>query len=62
MGLPFWAGVFGAAVSVIYLVRALIELKKDKPGHARNAAMIHVGMASLFLPACLFIIFAALVN
>ncbi len=62
MGMPFWAGVFGAAVSIIFLVRALIELKRDNPGHARNAAMIHVGMVTLFLPACLFIIFAALIS
>jgi hypothetical protein len=56
MGLPFWAGVFGAVVSLIFLMRALAELKKDTPGHSRNAAMIHVAMAGTFLPACLIII------
>lgn len=56
MGLPFWMGVFGTVVSIIFLARALIELKKDTPGHARNAAMIHVAMASMFLPASLIII------
>ena len=56
MGLPFWMGIFGAVVSIVFLVRALIELKKDTPGHSRNAAMIHVAMASMFLPACLIII------
>ncbi|MDP5104510.1 MAG: hypothetical protein NWP98_11340 [Erythrobacter sp.] len=57
MGLPFWMGVFGAVVSLIFLVRAAIELKKDTPGHARNAAMIHVAMGSMFLPASLLIMF-----
>lgn len=56
MGLPFWMGVFGVVVSVAFLIHAALELKKDKPGHARNAAMIHVGMASMFLPASLLII------
>ncbi|MDT8280923.1 MAG: hypothetical protein RQ806_10305 [Erythrobacter sp.] len=57
MGLPFWAGVFGLVVSIIFLVRAMIELRRNTPGHARNAAMIHVGMASLFLPFSLIIMF-----
>lgn len=56
MGLPLWMGVFGVVVSIIFLVRAVIELRRNTPGHARNAAMIHVGMASLFLPASLIII------
>jgi 3-polyprenyl-4-hydroxybenzoate decarboxylase len=60
MGLPFWMGVFGVVMSTIFLVRAVIELKKDTPGHARNAAMIHVAMGSMFLPASLFIIFVSL--
>ena len=55
MALEFWAGVFGAVVSIIFLVRAVIELKKDTPGHARNAAMIHVAMGSMFLPASVII-------
>ena len=56
MELPFWAGLFGAVVAIVFLVRAVIELKKNTPGHARNAAMIHIGMASMLLPACLIII------
>ncbi len=56
MGLPFWASVFGAVVAAIFLVRAVIELRKDTPGHARNAAMIHVAMTSMFLPICLILI------
>jgi len=57
MGLPFWMGVFGMVVSIVFLVRAALELRKDKPGHARNAAMIHVAMGSMFLPASLLIMF-----
>lgn len=56
MGLPFWMGVFGVVVSVAYLIHAAVELRKNTPGHSRNAAMIHVGMASMFLPASLIII------
>lgn len=55
MGLPFWMGVFGTVVSIIFLVRAAIELKRDTPGHSRNAAMIHVPMASVLLVAGVFI-------
>ena len=56
MGLPFWAGVFGVVVSLGFLIPAIIELRRNRPGHSRNAAMIHVGMASMFLPASLIII------
>jgi ABC-type transport system involved in cytochrome c biogenesis permease subunit len=56
MGLPFWAGVLGAVVSTYFLVRAVTELKKGRPGHAQNAAMIHIVMCALLLPASLIII------
>jgi hypothetical protein len=56
MGLPFWGGVFGAVVAVIFLVRAFAELKRNVPGHSRNAAMIHFPMASMLLVSCLAII------
>lgn len=59
MGLPFWMGVFGTVVSLIFLARAVINLKQDTHGHARNAALIHVAMASKFLAASLFINFAS---
>ncbi|WP_054118907.1 hypothetical protein [Porphyrobacter sp. AAP60] len=49
MGLPFWAGVLGAVVALVFLVRAFIQLKKDTPGHAHNAAMIHVPMGGMLL-------------
>jgi hypothetical protein len=58
MSLQFWMGVFGTVVSLVFLVRAVLELRKNTPGHARNAAMIHVAMTSMFLPASLLIMFA----
>ena len=57
MGLPFWMGVFGLVVSLIFIVRAVLELRKNTPGHSRNAAMIHVAMGSMFLPFSLIIMF-----
>ena len=56
MNLPLYAGLFGAASSIVFLFNAARELKRDEEGHARNAAMIHVAMGSMFLPACLIII------
>lgn len=56
MGLPFWAGVFGAVVAIIYIIRSVIQLRKNTPGHAHNAAMIQIGMAAMLLPASLIII------
>ncbi|MEL6542382.1 MAG: hypothetical protein AAFP79_14775 [Pseudomonadota bacterium] len=56
MGLPFWAGVFGLVISLIFAFNAIRELKRDEEGHARNAAMIHIAMVSMFLPASLLII------
>ena len=56
MSLPFWAGVFGLIVSLVFGYRSIKELKRNVEGHARNAAMIHVAMVSMFLPASLLII------
>ncbi|MEM9310898.1 MAG: hypothetical protein AAGA34_05565 [Pseudomonadota bacterium] len=56
MGLPFWAGVFGLVLSLVFGFNAVREIRRDQPGHARNAAMIHIAMVSVFLPACLIII------
>ncbi|MEM6908124.1 MAG: hypothetical protein AAF494_05550 [Pseudomonadota bacterium] len=61
MSIPLAAGLFGVIVSLIFLFNALRTLKAEGQGHAHNAAMIHVGMTSMFLPASLFIVFAALV-
>jgi hypothetical protein len=61
MGMPFWAGVFGLVISLVFGFNAIRELKRDEPGHARNAAMIHIAMVSMFLPASLLIIAVSLV-
>lgn len=61
MGLPFWAGVLGLLVSLWFGFNAIRELKRNEPGHARNAAMIHIAMVSMFLPGSLLIIAFALV-
>jgi hypothetical protein len=50
-------GVFGLVVSLVFIVRAVLELRKNTPGHSRNAAMIHVAMGSMFLPFSLIIMF-----
>ena len=57
MGLPFWMGVFGVVVSIAFLIHAALELRRNTPGHARNAAMIHVAVGSMFLPASLLIMY-----
>jgi len=57
MSLPFGMGVFGLVVSLIFIARAVLELRKNTPGHSRNAAMIHVAMGSMFLPFSLIIMF-----
>ncbi|KWV91617.1 hypothetical protein [Erythrobacter sp. YT30] len=58
MNLPVAAGIFGLIVSIIYLFNAMRVLRTSGMGHTHNAAMIHAGMAGIFLPACLLIIFA----
>ena len=56
MGLPFWAGVFGLVVSLVFAFNSVRELRRGEEGHLRNAAMIHIAMVSMFLPASLLII------
>ena len=56
MGLPFWAGVFGLVVSLVFAFNSIRELRRNVEGHLRNAAMIHMGMVSMFLPGSLLII------
>ena len=56
MGLPFWAGVFGLVVSLVFAFNSVRELRRNEEGHLRNAAMIHIAMVSMFLPASLLII------
>ena len=61
MGLSFWAGVFGLIVSLVFGFNAIRELMRDEEGHARNAAMIHIAMVSMFLPMSLIVIVVAVV-
>ena len=61
MGLPFWAGVMGRAFCLVFGFNAIRELKRNEEGHARNAAMIHIAMVSMFLPFSLVTIITALV-
>ncbi|MEM1197535.1 MAG: hypothetical protein AAGH57_15640 [Pseudomonadota bacterium] len=56
MSLPFWAGVIGLVVSLVFAFNAVRELRRGVEGHARNAAMIHVAMLSMFLPFSLIVI------
>ncbi|MEE4288130.1 MAG: hypothetical protein V2J14_02075 [Erythrobacter sp.] len=55
MGIPFWAGVLGLVVSIVFLFNAVRELRRGEEGHARNAAMIHIAMVSMFLPFSLIV-------
>lgn len=58
MSLPFGMGVFGLIVSAAFLFNSVREIRKNKPGHALNAAKIHLGMVVMFVPFCLYILFA----
>jgi hypothetical protein len=55
MGVPFWAGVLGLIVSIVFLFNAVRELRRGEEGHARNAAMIHIAMVAMFLPFSLIV-------
>ena len=58
MNLPFGMAIFGLIVSLVFAVNAVRELKRNVPGHARNAAMIHVAMVSMLAPFCIFVLIA----
>jgi hypothetical protein len=58
MNLPFGMGIFGLIVCAIYAFTSVRELRRNRPGHARNAALIHIAMISLFAPFCLYILIA----
>jgi hypothetical protein len=58
MNLPFGVAIFGLIVSAIFAFNAVRELKRNVPGHARNAAMIHVAMVSMLAPFCIFVLIA----
>jgi hypothetical protein len=58
MNLPFGMGIFGLVICAIFAFAAIRELRRDRPGHARNAAMIHIAMVSMFVPFCLYVVIA----
>jgi len=58
MNLPIAAAIFGLLVCAVFAFTALRELRRDRPGHARNAAVIHIAMVSMFVPFCLYILIA----
>ena len=58
MNLPFAMALFGLLVSAVFAFNSIRELKRSKPGHARNAAMIHIAMVSMLAPFCLFVLIA----
>ncbi len=58
MNLPFGMGIFGLVVCAFFAFTAIRELRRDRPGHARNAAMIHIAMVSMFVPFCLYVLVA----
>jgi integral membrane sensor domain MASE1 len=56
MNMPFVTAVIGLVVSVWFGINAVRELKRNKEGHARNAAMIHIAMVAMLAPFCLIVI------
>lgn len=58
MNLPLFMGIFGLVVSAVFAFNAWRELKRNVEGHARNAAMIHVAMVSMFVPFCIYVVIA----
>jgi hypothetical protein len=58
MSVPFVVAIFGLIVSAIFAFNSVRELKRNVPGHARNAAMIHIAMVSMLAPFCLFVAIA----
>jgi len=56
MNMPVAAAALGLAVSIWFGIRAVRELRRDTPGHAFNAAMIHVAMVTMLVPFCLIVI------
>lgn len=58
MSLPFAAGIFGLVACAVFLFTSVRELRRNVPGHARNAAMIHIAMVSMFVPFCIYVLVA----
>jgi hypothetical protein len=55
MNLPFVVAIIGLVVSAWFAVQSVRELKRGKPGHLRNAAVIHLGMVGMLVPFCLIV-------
>ncbi|WP_324073695.1 MAG: hypothetical protein RSE14_11205 [Erythrobacter sp.] len=58
MSLPFGLGIFGLLVCAVFGFNAVRELRRDVPGHAHNAAMIHIALITMFAPFCLYVLIA----
>jgi hypothetical protein len=58
MSLPFGMGIFGLILCAVFAFNAARELRRNVEGHARNAAMIHIAMVSMFAPFCLYVLIA----
>ena len=58
MNMPIAAALLGLAVCVWFGISAVRELKRDRPGHLHNAAMIHVAMVAMLAPFCLIVLVA----
>lgn len=58
MNLPFGVGIFGLVICAVFAFNAIRELRRNREGHARNAAMIHIAMVSIFVPFCIYVLIA----
>ena len=55
MNLPFVVAIIGLVFSAVFAFNSVRELKRNKPGHLRNAAVIHLGMVGMLVPFCLVV-------
>ncbi|WP_143150294.1 hypothetical protein [Erythrobacter sanguineus] len=58
MTLPIGMAIIGLVICAVFAFTAIRELRRDQPGHARNAAMIHIAMVSMFVPFCIYVLIA----
>ena len=56
MNLPIVTALLGLVVSAVFAFNAVRELKRGTPGHARNAAMIHIVMVAMLAPFCVAVL------
>ncbi len=55
MNLPFVMGLIGLVISAWFAVNSVRELKRNVPGHSRNAAVIHIAMVGMLVPFSLIV-------